>query len=102
MIKIKYLKKMQNIFNENEIFFRKITFAREFFSKRKKKAKKLRVSVSEFIRKRVLDYELKPFPSNAYFTLCEKIEGLIANPNSPRFKQEVIDCLDIISEELWR
>lgn len=68
----------------------------------KKKAEKLRLSVSEFIRKRVLDYELKSFPSNAYFTLCEKVEGLIANPNSPRFKQEVIDCLDIISEELWR
>jgi uncharacterized protein (DUF1778 family) len=67
-----------------------------------KKAKASEQSISEYIRQRAVGYEPKAFPSDAYFILCEKIDNLIENPDSPKFKQEVIDCLDIISFELGR
>ncbi len=67
-----------------------------------KKAKNSKLSMTEYIRQRAVGYEPKPFPSEAYFVLCEKIDKLIENPDSPQFKREVIECLDLISEELRR
>ena len=67
-----------------------------------KKAKAAGLSMSEYIRQRALNYDPTPFSSDEYFILCEKIDNLIANPNSPQFKRDVIECLDIISFELSR
>ena len=67
-----------------------------------KKAKASELSISEYIRQRALNHEPTPFPTDAYFKLCEKVDSLIENPESPRFKREVIECLNLISLEIGR
>jgi AraC-like DNA-binding protein len=65
-------------------------------------AERCGLSTTEYIRQRALNYEPTPFPTDAYFKLCEKVDSLIENPESPRFKREVIDCLNLISLEIGR
>ena len=67
-----------------------------------RKAQVLGLSLSEYIRQRALNYEPTLFPTDAYFKLCEKVDSLIENPESPRFKREVIECLNLISLEIGR
>ena len=70
----------------------------------KRKAKEARLSMSEYIRQAALKQRMKNPLSEDYLLLCHKIDVLYNDPDCDCtvFRDEIIQILDLISEELGR
>ena len=62
-------------------------------------AKKCRLSLSEYLRQRALDYEPDGQPPKEVFTVLDKIDGL-AESESSSLHSSIVDCTDEIRDLL--
>ena len=63
-------------------------------------AKDCRLSIAEFVRSCALGFVLRPVTPDIYFTLCEKIDDLIANCDEPGFKEKAVYLLDLLGDHI--
>ena len=58
------------------------------------------MSIAEFVRSCALAFVLRSVTPDIYFTLCEKIDDLIANCDEPGFKEKAVYLLDLLGDHI--
>lgn len=66
----------------------------------KRKAKKVGLSTSEYVRQRAMNYEPRPIPPEAFFRLCEEYDTLVMSPDSPGNRRQMLDALKHLIDEV--
>jgi len=65
-----------------------------------RKAKKVGLSTSEYVRQRAMNYEPRPIPPEAFFRLCEEYDKLVMSPDSPGYRRRMLDALKHLIDEV--
>ena len=65
-----------------------------------RKAKKVGLSTSEYVRQRAMNYEPRPIPPEAFFLLCEEYDKLVMSPDSPGHRRQVLNALKHLIDEV--
>lgn len=65
-----------------------------------RKAKKVGLSTSEYVRQRAMNYEPRPIPPEAFFRLCEEYDKLVVSPDSPVNRSRMLAALKHLIDEV--
>ena len=65
-----------------------------------RKAKKVGLSTSEYVRQRAMNYEPRPIPPEAFFRLCEEYDKLVVSPDSPENRSRMLAALKHLIDEV--
>lgn len=65
-----------------------------------RKAKKVGLSTSEYVRQQAMNYEPRPIPPEAFFRLCEEYDKLVMSPDLPVNRSRMLDALKHLIDEV--